>query len=657
MSTIAEAYVSLVPSFKGGSSGISKALGDSPDKAGVVAGNRFTGAFGGVVGKLAGIAAIAGVGVAIGATLKAGLDRVTTIQNASVSLTTILGSQAKAADFTAQILKTVQGTPFSLDQFVNAGRNLVAFGVDAKKVPGYLTAIGDAAAASGKGAEGVNILVTALGQIQAKGRVQGDELLQLSEAGIPALAILANHFGVTTTAMSSMVSKGAVPAKEAIQALTDGIENGTTGIAGVTPKLGGQMIALRQTFTGALGGFKTALARLGAGVVGPLLDPMTAGLNKATSIVDKATAIVGPAVKSVLGSVSSAASGISAVLAPVSTDVKLFFAVLSGAPIGALGPYAGEVINFADKVRGGFDAVRSTLAAAKTDVALFMGVFKTGAVQSPLGPFAADVINLAAGAREAFDSIKAGLSTAFDAAKPQVLAVMAATLDSLKATASTLKPYLDTLFAQLAPVLPALLPPLLTLAEALNPVSLILHALLPVLPVLAQAVGEVAVALANALVPILPTVAQLMADVVKVMSVGLQDALIAVVPPLAQLLVVLAPLAPYLLGIWAAFEGYKAATSAVSAVSEFGTKIGPALIGVAGKANTARDAVVGFGSKAAEVARSGASLVSTLAQTAAGFVKTGAAAAASAVKTLAVKTAQVGRRRSYEGVGGHSGDL
>lgn len=302
--SIAEAYVSIVPSFRGGRSAISGALGNAPEQAGAEGGRRFggsfTSSFGGVAKNLIAVTGIGALGVGVGSILGAGLKRVTTIQNAQVSLTTILGSQKKAAEFTSAILKTVQGTPFNLDQFLNAGKNLVAFGLSAEKVPGILTAIGDAAAASGKGAAGVDQLATVFGQIQAKGKLQGDELLQLAEAGIPALTILSNKFGVSTGEMQKMISKGAVPAKAAIADLADGIENGTKGIAGQTPKLGGQMAALRNTFDGALGGFKASLARLGASVVGPLLDPMTKGLTALANGADFLTARAKPAFTSLL---------------------------------------------------------------------------------------------------------------------------------------------------------------------------------------------------------------------------------------------------------------------------------------------------------------------------------------------------------------------
>jgi tape measure domain-containing protein len=48
-----------------------------------------------------------------------------------------------------------------------------------------MTAIGDAVAGVGGGADAIDRVSLAIGQMQAKGRVQSEELLQLAEAGVP----------------------------------------------------------------------------------------------------------------------------------------------------------------------------------------------------------------------------------------------------------------------------------------------------------------------------------------------------------------------------------------------------------------------------------------------------------------------------------------
>src|SRR5690606_21515378 len=131
---------------------------------------------------------------------------------------------AKAAALLDDVLGVVRGTPFNLDQFAAAAQQLVGFGVDARKVPTYLTAIGEASATQGRRAgEFADRLSTVFGQIAASGQVSLADVWRISDAGVNALAILANHFGKSRDAMKDMISKGAVPAGEALDALAKGI--------------------------------------------------------------------------------------------------------------------------------------------------------------------------------------------------------------------------------------------------------------------------------------------------------------------------------------------------------------------------------------------------------------------------------------------------
>jgi len=251
----------------------------------------------GLVGKtlLGAGAAVVGFGATFaGAAIVGGAKRIVAIQDATSAMTTVMGSATAAGDLMAEVLKVVSGTPFNLDQFAGAAKNLVAFGVPAQKVPGYLTAIGNAAAASGNGAEGVDSIVTSLGQAAAAGKLTTDTINSLSAQGVPALQILANKSGVTTEEMQKLLSDGAVPALEGIDMLTDGIMNGSDGAAGATVKFGGAMEALRQTFSGALGGMKASVSRFGAAALSPFLDMGTLVLQTTGTVIDSATAALKP---------------------------------------------------------------------------------------------------------------------------------------------------------------------------------------------------------------------------------------------------------------------------------------------------------------------------------------------------------------------------
>jgi tape measure domain-containing protein len=75
---------------------------------------------------------------------------------------------------------------------------MLAMGFSAKEVMPTLTAIGDASSGLGLGAEGLDRITRALGQMRAKGKVSAEEMLQLTEAGVPAWAILSKAIGKST---------------------------------------------------------------------------------------------------------------------------------------------------------------------------------------------------------------------------------------------------------------------------------------------------------------------------------------------------------------------------------------------------------------------------------------------------------------------------
>ncbi|WP_156960468.1 tape measure protein [Amycolatopsis taiwanensis] len=216
----------------------------------------------------------------IGALVGSGIKRISDIEQTTKALGVLTGSAEKAKLMMDDLLTFAKTTPFSFPDIATIGKNLIAFGVDTAKVIPALKALGDAAAASGKGAAGLAQLGTILGQVAAKGKIQGDEILQFAEAGVPALQILANTAGVTSAEMSKRISAGAVDSKFALDALITGIENGTNGLAGQTAKFGGIMLDQKDTLVGALDLMRSAVTSSMATLLEPLVPAMRAGMAR-----------------------------------------------------------------------------------------------------------------------------------------------------------------------------------------------------------------------------------------------------------------------------------------------------------------------------------------------------------------------------------------
>lgn len=215
-----------------------------------------------VVGAFAAMA-VAAVGMGVGIA-KTGIDFLAMREQADIAFTTMLGSGEAAQAMLDKLQAFAAKTPFEFPDLVRASQRLMAMGFQATEVIPTLTAIGDAVAALGGTAETVNRVTTALGQMQAKGKTSAEEMMQLTEAGIPAWQMLADKIGVSIPEAMKMVTKGSVDAKTAISAVVDGID----------ARFGGMMEKQSTTFNGLLSNLRDVFSQLSGSVMAPFFDKM-----------------------------------------------------------------------------------------------------------------------------------------------------------------------------------------------------------------------------------------------------------------------------------------------------------------------------------------------------------------------------------------------
>jgi tape measure domain-containing protein len=185
---------------------------------------------------------VAGAGIAgLGAlSVKSGIQFNASMEQNVVAFTQFLGSTQAARKELAFLYKTAAVTPFETQNITEAARKMMAFGFSAKSTNTWLTTIGDTISGIGGGPQQIDQLVMALGQIKSKGRLQGDELMQLSELGVVNRQKLAKQLGTTPLALNS--GNANIPAAKALQALQ----------AQWAERYGGMAAKQAQTFTGQM---------------------------------------------------------------------------------------------------------------------------------------------------------------------------------------------------------------------------------------------------------------------------------------------------------------------------------------------------------------------------------------------------------------------
>lgn len=159
----------------------------------------------------------------------------------TTSLEVMLGSAEKASAMIAEMREFAAKTPLTLENVISGGSLLMSYGVDESNLIDTMTKLGDLASGN---AEKMDRITLAYGQMLAKGKVTGEELRQMAEAGVPLQTALAESIGVTGEEFSKMVSKGEV----GIDALNKAITELTTG----NGKFAGMMEKQSQTMLGML---------------------------------------------------------------------------------------------------------------------------------------------------------------------------------------------------------------------------------------------------------------------------------------------------------------------------------------------------------------------------------------------------------------------
>ncbi|WP_138443517.1 peptidoglycan DD-metalloendopeptidase family protein [Sinomonas susongensis] len=281
MPVVGVAEILVRPSFDGAQKAISKELTGSADAAGESAGKSAGSKMGAALSKtlkagaVAAGAAITGV---LGTAIVKGFGRMSAIEQAQAKLIGLGNSAGDVKAIMDNALASVKGTAFGLDEAATVAASAVASGIKpGAQLEGVLKTVADTATIAGASMSDMGLI---FGSVAARGKLQGDDLMQLQARGVPVLQFLAKHYGITAQAASDMVSKGKVD-----------FENFN---AAMKENLGGAALASGNTTVGAFKNMGAALSRFGAALlkdVFPLIGPV---FNKITSGLDAATAKVGP---------------------------------------------------------------------------------------------------------------------------------------------------------------------------------------------------------------------------------------------------------------------------------------------------------------------------------------------------------------------------
>lgn len=220
---------------------------------------------------------------------RAGMQRATFIQQNQLAWNSLLGDVKTASDYQAELMAFAKQTPFRYETIASGAQNMVAYGIATEKVIPAMRALGDAIGGMGKTQQDLTSVVDVVSRIGAEGGVSARRLLQLQMRGIQADKIIGNLKGFSTIEQAREYMKG-MDSGEFITELTKGLEEGTNGLLGFTPKFEGMMMNIKQTWTGAVDSFKSGLVNAGLELIGFYQDAET-GTQHFTSLETATTAL------------------------------------------------------------------------------------------------------------------------------------------------------------------------------------------------------------------------------------------------------------------------------------------------------------------------------------------------------------------------------
>lgn len=179
----------------------------------------------------------------------------------TTSLEVMLGSASKASAMIEKMRDFAAKTPLTLENVISGGSLLMSYGVDESNLIDTMTKLGDLARGN---AEKMDRITLAYGQMLAKGKVTGEELMQMTEAGVPLQTALAESIGVTGEEFSKMVSAGKVGIDDLNKAIT-GLTTGNGKFAGMMEKQSQTMHGMLSTLLDNLSEF---MRKMGEGAFG-----------------------------------------------------------------------------------------------------------------------------------------------------------------------------------------------------------------------------------------------------------------------------------------------------------------------------------------------------------------------------------------------------
>lgn len=196
------------------------------------------------------------------------------IESLEISFRTLLGSKDKASAMLGEIREFAVKTPMMISDLAKGAQTLLSFNVAAEDVMPTLRAIGDISMGdAGK----FQSLTLAFSQMSATGKLMGQDLLQMINAGFNPLAEISERTGKSIATLKDEMSKGTISAAMVAQAFRDATSEGG--------KFYGMLEEQSKGLTGSISNLKGAVDDMFNEIGTKMQDSVSGAVQGATEIV------------------------------------------------------------------------------------------------------------------------------------------------------------------------------------------------------------------------------------------------------------------------------------------------------------------------------------------------------------------------------------
>lgn len=183
--------------------------------------NAITQGFGQGLGIVAAVAGITSLESAVSGAVGSIVSLSSQLEQARIGFTAFTGDAQKANDFIKQLQDLAQNTSFEFPSLLQGARQLMGMGVAAEQVIPLMKDVATAVMAVGGTDEQIKRVNLALTQMLAAGKVNAQDMNQLTNAGIPAWKLLADSMGLSIGQVRELSKQGKITAADMIKALDE----------------------------------------------------------------------------------------------------------------------------------------------------------------------------------------------------------------------------------------------------------------------------------------------------------------------------------------------------------------------------------------------------------------------------------------------------